>query len=307
MKRRPEIESEKTSSMVRNRGGTSGRSSRRMPRVAAATDAGSPPRIEHHRVIGGRALGCVDVNRRSGFRVEPGLQNVSHDPDHAQQAQVTIHVSKLDELPDRVFALPLFLHQSLAHERDVRGVRGVGGLEEPSADERNSHRLEETLARGSVLRGTGLRGILRQASEVLVALDFVERVDDEKGPVADAGGKREHVDQTRPPNARESPEPREDFALGLSEPFLLALVRGVGVGEIDDERARSPEAGVDVEKAYETSREETRAHEEDERERDSERRRDRSSTSRGALPLLRPPAPGDGFRGRSRFVSIEAQ
>ncbi len=84
--------------MPRNRGGISGTICRSASRVEAVQ--GGAPSIESDddRVVLGRPLPGVGVEGGSRGGVEAAVKDVADDSDDAQETEVAVHVSELDEL-----------------------------------------------------------------------------------------------------------------------------------------------------------------------------------------------------------------
>ena len=74
--------------------------------------------------------------------------SVAHDPDDRQQAQVAIHVAKLDRAADRVLVRPPAARQRFADHGDVRRIRAVAPVEDPPSDERDPENLEVSVRGG---------------------------------------------------------------------------------------------------------------------------------------------------------------
>src|SRR4029079_1948459 len=84
------------------------------------------------------------------------VAHISYDTNDLHQMFVGVHVSKLDPFSDGVAIRPVALGQRLADNCHMLTVCFVRSAEQASAQKWNSHRIEVTSTRNSVLGVTGL-------------------------------------------------------------------------------------------------------------------------------------------------------
>src|SRR5690348_7453435 len=78
--------------------------------------------------------------------------NISHDSNNGQQAQVAIHISKLDGVTDGILILPTVARKRFADHCDVRGTRAVALVEDSPPNQRNSENLEVSIRSDAEIR-----------------------------------------------------------------------------------------------------------------------------------------------------------
>ena len=101
--------------------------------------------------------------------------SVAYDSDDGQQAQVAIHVSKLNRVADGVLIWPAVARQRFADHGNVRRIRAVALVKDSPANQRNSENLEVSVRGDAEVRIANALFLLEQRSQahpVVLGISF---------------------------------------------------------------------------------------------------------------------------------------